>query len=265
MRRLPSLVLVTLLAVILAGCRLDVALDVAMQPDGSGAVTVTATADAELVAKAPSAFADLRLDDIRQAGWTVTGPTKAADGAMTVALAKPFGSPAEANAILAELNGPNGPLHGLTVAIDRSFAVVRSSFSGSAQVTGGLAAFSDDALVQALGGATPLANLVTRPLDQVMGLTVTARLPGQVTSANGTVAADHASVTWRASLADGAATPFDARFQQTDHGAKDARQRSHLAWGALAVYLGALVLVTALGALWLRRRHRRRPVTKGAA
>jgi hypothetical protein len=267
MRRLRSLVFVPLLVAVLAGCRLDLALDVAMQPDGSGTVTVTATADAELVAKAPSALADLHLDDIRQAGWTVTGPTKAADGAMSVTLAKPFGTPAGATAVLAELNGPNGPLHGLAVAIDRSFAVVRSSFTGSAQVTGGVGAFSDDALVQALGGATPLANVVTQPLDQVMGLTVTARLPGRVTSSNGTVAADQASVTWRPSLAEGAVTPFEAHFDQTDQGAKDARQRSHLAWGALVVYLGALLLLTALGALWLRHRRRRRArgATPGAA
>jgi hypothetical protein len=267
MRRLLLHVLLTTLVVGLAGCRLDVAVDVAMQPDGSGTVTVAATADAELVAKAPSAFADLRLDDIRQAGWTVRGPARAADGAMAVMLAKPFGTPAEANAILAELNGPNGPLHGLTVAIDRSFAVVRSSFTGSAQLTGGLAAFSDEALVQALRGAIPLANVVTQPLDQVMGLTVTARLPGRVTSSNGTVAADQASVTWRPSLAEGAATSFEAHFERTDQGAKDARQRSHLAWGALVIYLGALLLLTALGALWLhhRRRRRARGATPGAA
>ena len=264
MRRLLLLALVTSVAVVLAGCRLDVGVDVAMQPDGSGTVTVTATADPELVAKAPSALADLRLDDVRQAGWTVTGPTKGTDGSMVFTLSKPFRTPAEAGAVLAELNGPNGPLHGLVLTLDRSFAVVDSSFTGSAQLTGGLAAFSDDALVQALGGSTPLANLVTQPVDQVLGLTVTARLPGRVTSANGTVASDGASVTWRPSLADGATTPFDAHFQLTDQGAKDARRRSQLAWGALALYLGVLLLVVGIVVLLLRRRRRRR-VTPGAA
>ncbi len=256
MRRLRLLARLTLLAVVLAGCRLDVGVDVAMQPDGSGTVTVTATADAELVAKAPSALADLRLDDIRQAGWTVTGPTKAGDGAMTVTLAKPFGTPAEAGAVLAELNGPNGPLHGMAVAIDRSFALVRSSFTGSTQLTGGLAAFSDDALVQALGGSTPLANLVAQPVDQVLGLTVTARLPGRVTSSNGTVAPDRSAVMWQPALADGVVTPLEAHFEQADQGAKDARQRSRLAWGALAVYLGVLLVVVAVVAVQLRRRRR---------
>jgi hypothetical protein len=255
MRRLPLLALLVLLAAVLTGCRLDVALDVAMQPDGSGTVTVTATADAELVAKAPSALADLRLDDIRQAGWTITGPTKAAGGAMALTIAKPFRTPAEANTVMAELNGPNGPLHGLEVAVDRSFAVVRSSFTGSVQVTGGLAAFSDDALVQALGGSTPLANQVTQPLDQVLSLTVTARLPGHVTAANGTVAPDQAAVSWHPSLADAVTTPLEAHFDLTDQGAKDARRRSRLARGALAVYLGVLLLVIAAGTLLVRRRR----------
>jgi hypothetical protein len=255
MRRLRLLALVTLIAV-LAGCRLDVGVDVAMQPDGSGTVTVTATADAELVAKAPSALADLRLDDIRQAGWTVTGPTKAPDGAMTMTLAKPFGTPAEASAILAELNGPNGPLHGVALSIDRSFATVTSSFTGSSQLTGGLAAFSDDGLVQALGGGTPLANLVAQPVDQVLGLTVTARLPGRITTTNGAVAPDRTSVSWKPSLADGVATPMEARFERADQGAKDARQWSRLAWGALAVYLAALVVVVAVVVVRLRRRRR---------
>jgi hypothetical protein len=264
MRRLLLLALATALAVVLAGCRLDVGVDVAMQPDGTGTVTVTATADPELIAKAPSALADLRLDDIRQAGWTVTGPTKGADGSMVLTLSKPFRTPAEAGAVLAELNGPNGPLHGLTLALDRSFAVVDSSFAGSAQLSGGLAAFGDDALVQALGGNTPLANLVTQPVDQVLGLSVTARLPGRVTAANGTVSSDGASVSWRPPLADGVVTPFDAHFQLTDQEAKDARRRSQLAWGVLALYLGVLLLGVAVVALLLRRRRRRR-ITPGAA
>ena len=103
---------------------------------------------------------------------------------MTMTLVKPFATPAEATTILAELNGPDGPLQGLTVGLDRSFALVASTLTGHAQVTGGLGAFSDAALVQALG-SPPLANVVTQPVDQVLGLTVTARFPGTVTTADG--------------------------------------------------------------------------------
>jgi hypothetical protein len=256
MRRL---LLVVAAVVVLAGCRLDVGVDVAMQADGTGTVMVTATADAELVNAAPSALGDLRLDDIRAAGWTVAIPTRAADGSQTVTLTKPFGTPAEATAILGELNGPNGPLQNLTVSLERSFAVVSSSLTGAVQLTGGIGAFSDAALAQALG-SQPLANLVTQPIDQAMGLTVTARFPGRVTSASGEIAADRASVTWRPPLTDGTSTALDAHFEQVDQGARDARRTSRLAWGALALYgvLFAAVLIAVVVVL-----RRRRPPSAG--
>jgi len=254
MRRRLLLVLVGVLA--LAGCRLDVGVDVAMQPDGSGTVTVTATADHDLVAAAPSALADLRLDDIRAAGWTVTDPASGDDGSLTLTLTKPFRTPAEATAVLAELNGPDGPLRNLVVTLDRSFATVSSGLTGTVQLTGGLGAFSDAALVQALG-SQPLANLVTQPVDQVLGLTVTARFPGRVTATNGEIAADRASVTWRPPLTDGTATALDAHFQQVDAGARNARRTSRLAWGALALY--GVLLVAAVIAVVVLMRRRSRP------
>src|SRR5690349_9765494 len=119
MRR--RLLLLVVAVLVLAGCRLDVAVDVAMQPDGSGTVTVTATADRELVAAAPSALGDLRLDDVRAAGWTVDPPSSGTDGSVHLTLTKPFRTPAEATAVLAGLNGPDGPLRNLIVTLDRSF------------------------------------------------------------------------------------------------------------------------------------------------
>ena len=262
MRRRLLLVLAGVIA--LAGCRLDVGVDIAMRADGTGTVTVTATADPELIAAAPSALADLRLDDIRAAGWTVADPAKGADGSVALTLTKPFASPAEATAILGELNGPDGPLRALTVTLDRSFATVSSRLTGTVQVTGGLGAFSDAALAQALGSA-PLANLVTQPVDQALALSVTARFPGRVTTANGEIADDRSSVTWRPALTDGTSTALDARFAQVDQGAKDARRTSHLAWGALVVY-GVLLVVVVVGVVVLlrRRRRSRRTLTRHA-
>jgi hypothetical protein len=260
-RRTPSatrlLVLAVGVLIACCGCRLDVGVDINMTADGTGTVTVTASADSALVAAAPSALADLRLDDIRQAGWNVTGPAKNADGSMTLQLAKPFASPAEATAILAELNGPNGPLRGLTVSIDRSFALVASTLSGHAQLTGGLGAFSDAALAQALG-APPLANLVTAPVDQVLAVTVSAHFAGTVVTTDGQAAADGQSVEWRPSLADGVSTPVNARFELVDRGARSARRTSQLAWRALAIYLGVLLLVIVVVLVLLRHRRRTR-------
>jgi hypothetical protein len=214
-----------------------------------------------LVAAAPSAFADVRLDDIRAAGWTVSDPAKGTDGSLALTLAKPFHTPAEATAILGELNGPDGPLRNLSVGLDQSFAVVSSSLTGTVQLNGGLGAFSDAALAQALGSA-PLANLVTQPTDQVMGLTVTARFPGRVTTANGDIAPDRSSVTWRPPLTEDVVTALDAHFERVDQGARDARRTSRLAWGGLAIYGALFVAVVIAVAVLLRRRSRAR---RGAA
>jgi len=115
---------------LLAGCRLDLNVAVDLAADGTGTVRVTATADADLLARAPNAVTDLRLDDAKAAGWTVTGPTATESGGAQVVLTKAFGSPEQATAILAEINGPSGPLRGLTLSQAREFAAVTSSFTG---------------------------------------------------------------------------------------------------------------------------------------
>ena len=55
-----------------------------MDRDGAGTITVTATADAELVAQAPGLADDLHFDDLVAAGWAVDGPTPTDDGGLEV-------------------------------------------------------------------------------------------------------------------------------------------------------------------------------------
>src|SRR5262245_31740259 len=133
--------------VVLAGCHLDLAVTVDIAEDGSGTVTVVATADPELVTKAPGVVQELRFDDAKTAGWTVSGPSATADGGATVTLTKPFTSPEQASTVLAEINGPAGPLRALTLAQHREFAKVTTEMTGEARLEGGVAAFADDALV----------------------------------------------------------------------------------------------------------------------
>src|SRR6185437_7202833 len=123
---------------------------------------------------------------------------------------------------------------------------------------------SDAALVQALG-SQPLANLVTTPVDQVLGLSVTARFAGRVTTANGEIAPDRASVTWRPPLSDGTATALDAHFEQVDQGARRARRTSRLAWGALVAYGVLLAAAIIVGVVLVRRRSRSRRPPRPAA
>ncbi len=60
-RLLPLMIL--LCVSLLAGCHLDVVVDVNMANNGSGVITVTAVADAELVNSQPGLIDDLDLQD----------------------------------------------------------------------------------------------------------------------------------------------------------------------------------------------------------
>jgi len=242
---------------LLAGCRLDLNVAVDLAADGSGTVRVTATADADLLARAPNAVTDLRLDDAKAAGWTVTGPTATESGGAQVVLTKAFGSPEQATAILAEINGPSGPLRGLTLSQAREFATVTSNLTGEVRLDGGLGAFADQALVQ-VAGKVPLADQVAAsgvPLDQALGLTVTVDLPGTVTATNGTRAGGE--VTWSPPLAEGQSTALSASAQKVDTAATRARTVEHwsrwalVGWGVLFALIVVLLVTLSL---WRRRR-----------
>jgi hypothetical protein len=240
--------------VALTGCRLDVDVATVVGADGSGTVTVTLRADRELVEAAPGVVADVRFDDAGAAGWTVTGPTATDDGGATATLTKPFASPAEATAVLAEVTGAAGPLAGVTLAQERSFAQVTTTVNGQA-VGPTFDAFADPALVEALGGV-PLADRVTpEQLAAGLGMTVRFTLPGTVTAANGTVSGN--SVAWQPSMAAGAVTPIAATSELRDDEALAARDRERWAglafWVWIAVAAAGIAVVVALLA-----RHRRR-------
>ena len=244
--------------ILLAGCKLDVAVDVAMQVDGSGTVTVTAVADRELLAKAPGALADLRLDDIKAAGWAVTGPTLAAGGGQQLELRKPFTNPTEAAAIFAEISGPSGPLGGLSLEIARTFGRVRTEFRGEAALDGGMTAFADSALIGVLGSKVPLSDIFAGDPADGLTLTISARLPGKATASNGTIASDKASVTWKPDLHAAARSPLNATFTRVDQGALTARQNARIARLTAALYLGLVVAVVLAIAVWVQRQRRRR-------
>jgi len=261
-RTSSRLLVVVATLVLLAGCHLDLAVQVDVRADGSGTVTVTATADADLLSKAPGAVADLRFDDARAAGWTVDGPTKTAGGGARVVLSKPFSSPEEATQVLAEINGSRGPLRGLTVTQAREFAKVTTAVHGGVRVDGGVAAFADDALVK-LSGRVPLAQQVAAsgvPLDRAATVTLTVTGPGSVRATNG-APVGVGSATWKPSLADGRSAPVQVTFVREDRAATQARSIERgTTWGLVAwgVIFALIVLAVALVAA---RRRRGRPAS----
>ena len=94
------------LVVVLASCQLDAAVDVAVDADGTGTVALTVTVDADVVAQVPGLAGALNLDDATTQGWTAQGPTATDDGGLTVSLAHPFSSVAEASNLLNSLGPP---------------------------------------------------------------------------------------------------------------------------------------------------------------
>lgn len=244
--------LIVIAVMLLAGCRVDTTVDIAMKVDGSGTITVTAIADAGVVTQAPGLAEDLRFDDAKAAGWDVTAPTPTSDGGLQVQLTHGFANPQEATALLQSMNGSGGPLHTVTltrVLDDRGTTV---SLSGSLRIDG-LAAFADPDVLAAIG-ATPYAEQVaasnTSP-SQAVGVTVRADLPGKITSRSGTI--KDGSVSWIVPL-DG--TQLDLGTTAVDdHG-------SAKVWGiassAALIAMVAWCVLAAAFIVWVVQQRKRR-------
>ena len=118
MPRRRLVLLVALLAWATSACQVVLTTGVDVTRDGTGRVTAGLGLDADAVKEVGDVATALRLDDVRQAGWQVEGPRKEGDGLTWVRASKPFADPDQLPAILAELNGADGPF--------RDFRVVRT-------------------------------------------------------------------------------------------------------------------------------------------
>lgn len=246
-------------------CRVDATVEVTLDRAGIGDVTVTVTADAEVVAAGPEIATDVRLADVRAAGWSVEGPTGLADGGLSLVLRHPVATPEEAVAVLAQLNGPDGPLRSIRITQRRSFASVTTDVSGAIRLDGGLAAFVDGGIVDLLGGAPYRQALAERNLtvDQALGLRLVVTVPGGIRTTDGSASPAVGSgtgasttVTWQADLAAAAAQPVTASAVLRDTVAQSARRwRDFAPWAAAAwaaLFLGVVLPIVSL----FRRRRR---------
>lgn len=241
-----------------AACNVDVSVDVVMREDGSGVVTVTATADPDVVAQAPSLAADLRLDDVRAAGWTVEGPTPTPGGGLQVVLSHPFTTPAEGTAILAGINGPGGPLRAITLARTRVKRTTTFSLTGSLQTTGGtLDAFSDADLYAALGATPYDAQIAAVGVQSGQAVTVRfqAKLPGTVQSSTATAGSASAptGLSWTVPI-DGAALEVTTLATVKD---PENKWAGPLAKGALIAFVGWIVIAAGFIIYVVMARRRR--------
>ncbi len=244
--------LIVITVMLLTACHVDTIVDVSMNADGSGKITVTATADADVVGQAPGLADDLRFDDVKAAGWAVTGPTDTSGGGLQVVLSHAFANPEEATALLQSINGSGGPLHGVTVRRVVSQDGTTVSLAGSLRIDG-LGAFADPDVLGAIG-ATPYAEQIAASSSspsQAVGVLVRAALPGKITSAAGIV--KDGAVSWVVPL-DGSQLDLTTTAVD-DHGTAKI-------WGVAAnVALIALIAWCVLAAAfitWVVKQRQRR-------
>ena len=242
-------ILAGLLVLLLAACRIDTNVAVTVRDDGSGTVAVTVRFDADAATRVLDLAATLRTNDLVTAGWRVNGPD-ARDGGVTYTASKPFRSPDELAGVLAEITGPTGVFRDVQLARTRSFAKVTWTFTATADLSKGLAAFSDTQLVGALGGKplgrdqVALEAELGAPLTSLLHAELAVTMPAAVAANTPTIDGDTA--TWVFQVGD--AAPHEL------HAASIARARQPLVWAYIAA-AAAFVLVVVVGINAVRRRR----------
>ena len=213
---------VVVAVVLLSSCRVDQSISLKVNPNGTGTVAVTVTADKAIIDKAPDLAADLRVDDLKSAGWKVDGPDTTKEGGLTVRFSRSFRTPAEASAILSQLNGERGPVRGLALTREGKDTNSTWRLTGSLQVSDGLDAYIDNA-TRELFTAPPFSADVEEAglnLGEAVGIDFTVSLPGKVVATTG-LQGDN-GVTWRVPM-DGSTIDVATSVDNVDVAASVAR------------------------------------------
>lgn len=237
-RRVLAVVAACLAAALLAGCQLDVVVDVDVEEGGSGSVTVGVGLDDAALARAGDLERQLRVDDLAAAGWSVTPPVDEGDRTW-VRATRAFADPEEAAVVLAELTGPEGPFRDFALDVDDGVFGTDYRLRGVVDLTGGPEAFGDEELAAALGG-DPFGGTIQdieqdegRPIADMVDFQVAVSLPGTSDPE-----------VFRAGFADAEPTEVDA----------SSSTRSPVATAAVWVGVAAVGLV---GLVLLRQAFRR--------
>jgi hypothetical protein len=242
------------LAILLAGCRLDVDVDTTVNADGTGEVVIVGTVDKDVVDRVPGLAGSLVLDDATTAGWVVEGPAATDSGGLSVTLRHSFVTVQEAANLLNSLGPPFGDLVFEYTATEDDITV---SLTGTLSLPGGTwDAFGDQALLTSTGG-TPFAAQLTEsganPTES-MSVELAVRLPGEVTETSGD--RRDGAVVWSAPL-DGSVAEVTARSVLSE-GGSGGGWAGPVSTIALVLLIAWLVVGFVLAVLVVRARTRRR-------
>jgi len=247
MPRRLFLLFVALLAWAGTACQVTLSAGVDVSRDGTGRVTAGLGLDADALKEVGDPATALRLDDVRQAGWVVEAPRREDDGLTWFRASKPFSDPDQVPAIVAELNGPDGPFRDFRVVRTKSLTRSRTTFTGTLDLSHGLAGLADPELTAALGDfdlGLDVDGLRGRFGDKVgdtVQVRVTAGLPGDVT--HNAPATEGGRAVWAPELG-----------QTVELEASSEALKIHPLIPLACV--GLLLVVVLLVAVMRRRRHR---------
>jgi putative hydrolase of the HAD superfamily len=228
-----------LACVLLASCRVDAAVDIDVADDGSGSVAVAVTFDADAAARVADLDGLLRTDDLASAGWAITGPDEQPDGSVVVRAEKPFASPDQLPAVLAEVSPA---FTSASIERRRSFGELQWVFDGAVDFTGGAEQFGDDQLSTLLGG---------RPLGRDVAT---------IEQETGTTVADATGLVLDVSLPGETTEQWSFRLDQPGaqqlHLTSTIEEGSAKVWALVAAVGAALLVLVVL--VWIVRGGRRR-------
>lgn len=247
---------------VLAACRLDVVVDVEMEPDGTGVVTMRATADEQLVGRVPDLVDDLRLDDAIENGWVVDGPILTEDGGAEIVLSHPFSSAAELANVLTSI-GP--PLTQMAVArTEGEDGQIVNGINGVMILPNGYESFADADLIGAVGGL-PFADEIAAsgvPIEDAFSFTYRVSLPGELESAETGTDVGDGVVQWIAPLDGTSVNLYIATVQQpAGSGSSWAGPLATISFVGLIAWIvlaGGFIVFVAIARRNRRRRRERR-------
>lgn len=240
-----------LAAALLSACQVRTEVAIEVEEDGSGTVTVTARLDVEAAERLGDPATALRTDDLAAAGWRVDDPVRDDEGAVTLQVARDFGSPDQLATVLDEVGGVDGVFRDGELSVEDAFAATAYDFTTSVELTGDLEQFGDDFLTSSLGGlalARTPEELVAEGADDpaTATLDVVVSLPGGEPETDGRVRG--AAAVWQFPLTGGEATSATLTSSST---VEDSGTRTLILVGIVLVLVAVALGVAGL---LLRRR-----------
>lgn len=238
--------------VALSACQVATTVTLDVREDGAGSVTLVATASPEVLSAEPGLADALAIDDIRAAGWEVTGPEATVDGGLRLTLRQEFDTPEQATALLAQLGGPAGPYTDLRLARTGSETDATFTLDGTLHLDGGLAALADAEAIETLGAvplALPLARAGVDPAS-ALRMELVATLPGSVDRTSGE--REGATLRWTVPT-DGSAIDLVTRSRHSALGTVVARWVARGIWALAALWIVAGLALVARRAAAGRR------------